>query len=304
MNRYPRFANIPMAIAAPLWIVLACVAPSFAQGVYEGFTEPRQDILVAATEIGRLDSVMVSIGEHVVAGQIIGQLEDALQSSAVKLAQWQTEMKGEMEASQAELDRNQSRTEQLRRLSAEGMARPDELDRAETDLRVAKARFAAATEQHEMRKLELERARMQLERRKIRAPADGVISKVFHESGEYVTPGDPAIVRLLVMDKMFAVFNVPVEESGNIEVGVAGNVYLRSSQTNVNALVTSVAPDIDGESGTVEVRVELQNPGGRLLAGDRCTLEIRSGPPPIRSSHKPSDTPTVTIEHTGSTLRR
>ena len=244
--------------------------------IYEGFTEPRHDIMVAATEIGRLDSVTVELGDLVQAGQVIGHLEDELQASSVKIARLQSEMTGELNAAQAEVDLHQSRTQSLRQLAADGMARPDELVRAETDLRIAAGRLAAAQEQLGLRKLELERYELQFQRRKIRVPMAGVISQVFHKPGEYITPGDPAVVRLLVMDKLFAVFNIPVEDTATIQVGSPVRVYLRSSARTIEAAITSIAPDIDGESGTVQVRVELQNPDRRLLAGDRCTLRLVS----------------------------
>lgn len=245
-----------------------------AMRVYEGFTEPRHDIMVAATEIGRLDAVDVQLGDRVKAGQVIGSLEDDLQASSVKIATLQAEMTGELEAAAAEADLHRSRTASLRKLAAEGMARPDELARAETDLRISTSRLLAAQEQLALRKLELERYRLQLERRKIRVPMDGVISKIFHKPGEYITPGDPAVARLLVMDKLYAVFNVPVEDTGVVKVGVAVRIYLRSSSQTLEAVITSVAPDIDGESGTVQVRVELDNADRELLVGDRCTLRL------------------------------
>ena len=118
---------------------------------------------------------------------------------------------------------------------------------------------------------------------------DGVISKVFHQAGEYVTPGEPAVVRLLVIDTIDAVFNVPVEDVAAIKPGTPVVIYLRSSGVTLDAHITVIAPDIDGESGTVEVRVQLDNGDGRLLVGDRCTLQLkpRRGRPNAASLGEP-----------------
>jgi RND family efflux transporter MFP subunit len=244
---------------------------------YEGFTEPKQDIMVAANELGRLASLDVEIGDSVEAGEVIGHLEDALQKMAVKLSRVQVAMTGELEATKAEVELNRSRTIQLRHLIADEMARPDELTRAETDLRIAVARRDAALEQLELRKVELQRYELQLDRRKLRAPTTGVIANIFHHPGEYITPGDPAIVRLMVIDTLYAVFNLPVEDTQALRIGDMARVFLRSSSTTVKAAITSIAPNIDGESGTVQVRVELDNPERKLLSGDRCTLQILYG---------------------------
>lgn len=255
-------------------------APSMA-GEYDGFTEPQHDIMVAAAEIGRLERIDVKVGDRVEKGQVIGKLEDALQVASVKIAKMQAVMTGELEAAKAEAALNQVRTMKLRQLAGEGMARPDELRRSEADLRISLARQMAAEEQLLLRGLELERYQLQLERRQILSPMAGVISKVFHKPGEYITPGDPAVVRLLVMDRVDAVFNVPVEEISGMAAGDPVRVYLRSSSVTLAAEVTSIAPDIDGESGTVQVRVELDNKDGRLLVGDRCTLQM------LRKSRRP-----------------
>lgn len=256
--------------------------------VYEGFTEPRHEILVAATEIGRLEEISVQVGDQVVAGQVIGQLEDRIQASSVRIAKLQTEMTGELAAARAEVDLHQRRTNALRRLASDGMARPDELVRAETDLRVASGRLLATQEQLELRKLELERFELQLQRRKIQVPMDGVISQLFHEPGEYITPSDPAVVRLLVMDTLFAVFNIPVEDTAVVQVGTPARIFLRSTSTTIEASVSSVAPEIDGESGTVQVRVELDNSDRKLLAGDRCTLQLAAPTSRTRSVRLPT----------------
>lgn len=267
------------AFIAPATLTAQVSQTSSHQGptmIYEGFTEPRYSIMVAASEIGRLDSVSVDIGDTVKAGQIIGQLEDSLQASSVRIAQLQAEMVGELNATEAEAELHRKRAEKLRGLASEGMARPDEVARAETDMRIAVGRMAAAREQLELRKLELERFQVQLERRKIRVPMDGVIAEVFRQPGEYITPSDPSIVRLLVIDKLFAVFSIPVEDTVGIEVGAPVKIVLRSTAETIDAAITSIAPDIDGESGTVQVRVELDNLAGRLLPGDRCTLRFES----------------------------
>ena len=82
------------------------------------------------------------------------------------------------------------------------------------------------------------------------------------------------MVRLLVIDKLYAVFNVPVADVSGIRINSLAKVYLRGAQVTLDARVTVVAPLIDGESGTVEVRLELDNTQRMLLSGDRCTLQI------------------------------
>ncbi|MCC9603141.1 efflux RND transporter periplasmic adaptor subunit [Stieleria sp. JC731] len=240
---------------------------------YEGFTEPRFDLMLAATEIGRLESVMVEIGDVVEKGQVIAQLEDGLQNEAVATAQWRAQMHGETDAANAETKLKELRLEQLRSLDQQAMARPDELKRAIADWEIAKARQLAASEQDQLRQLELSRYQLQLDRRKIKAPMAGIVAEIYHGPGEYITPADPAVVRLVVMNELLGVFNIPVEEIDLVNVNDIVSVHLMSASESINGTVESIAPDIDGESGTIEVRVLLDNSSGKFRAGDRCQMK-------------------------------
>jgi len=242
--------------------------------VHEGFTVPKYDVLVAASELGRLQSLGVEVGDEVKKGDRIGSLEDSVQAASVRIAMAQASMTGELEAAKAEVKLNQLRAQKLRQLSAERMARPDELARAEADLDISLGRQKVAEEQIQLNKLDLDRQQMALARRQILAPMGGVIADVFHRPGEYITPADPAVARLLVIDQLYAVFNIPVTEARNVRVDSPAKVYLRGAQRTLDARVTFVAPMIDGESGTVEVRLELDNRKRDLLSGDRCTLQV------------------------------
>ncbi|TWU49813.1 efflux RND transporter periplasmic adaptor subunit [Rubripirellula reticaptiva] len=244
------------------------------QDLYEGLIEPKHTIMIAASEVGLLESLDVEVGDRVSAGEVVARLDDAMQQSAVRIATLQSLMTGERDATKAELDFSQSRAQKLRPLAANGMARPDELARAETELRVSAARYAAAEEQFQLRQLELQRYQLQLERRRVRSPMAGVISRVLRKPGEFISPGEPSVVQMLVVDQLIAVFNIPVEDTPEIRVGAPVRIFLRSTSTKVDAAVTSLAPEIEGESGTLQVRVELDNAEGRMLAGDRCTLRF------------------------------
>ena len=242
--------------------------------VYEGFTKPHFDIMVAATEIGQIAEVLVEEGDSVQKGTLIAKLEDSVQKSLVRIAELQASMKGETDAAKAEAFLHRSKTLRLRELAKDKMARPDEVLRAQADLEIAEARQRAAIEQEQLRGLELDRYRIQLERRKVLSPMDGVVAEVFRAPGEYITPGDPAVIRLLVTDHLIAEFNVRVEEALEMTEGTQVRVFLRSTARTVNAKIHTISKSIDGESGTLKVRVLLPNERGELRDGDRCTMQV------------------------------
>jgi len=244
---------------------------------HDGFTEPKLDVLVAATEIGRLQELHVDIGDRVTEGQVIAKLEDGLQRDAVKTARMRASMHGELDAAKAETELMKIRLEQLQSLADKQMARPDELKRAKADWEIAKAKELSALENDKLRQSELERYELQLQRRRILAPMDGTIAEIFHTPGEYVTPSDPAVVRMLVLDELYAVFNVPVEDVDEMQLGRLATVFLISLSKNVEGRIAAVSPEIDGESGTVRVKVLLDNRDRTLRSGDRCRLRMIRG---------------------------
>ncbi|NND99919.1 MAG: efflux RND transporter periplasmic adaptor subunit [Pirellulaceae bacterium] len=282
----------PRLFALTILLLIANTASSqqTSEQVFDGFTEPKYDIMVAATELGRIDRVLVQEGDRVRQGDVVAQLDDAVQLASVKIAQLQAEQVGEVNAAKADVLLHRTRTDHLRQLSAERMARPDELRRAEADLKIAEARETAALEQVQLRKLELDRFRLQFERRKVIAPMDGVVAKVFHHPGEYITPADPAVIRLLVTDQLYGVFNVPIEDAGSLRIGSEVRVYLRSQSRTMTAKVYGISAAIDGESGTLKVRVLLPNEDSRLLAGDRCTMQMVTPTQRQRSAAVPDST--------------
>jgi len=267
------------AVVVAIVSSLLLLEPSVGQGIedtddysYDGFLEASHDVMVSAVEIGRLDSLLVKVGDRVIAGQEIATLENATQLIAVEIAKQRSETRGDLDAAIAERSLHVSRTEQLRVLASMGTARPDELSRAETDLLVSDARVRIAMEEQQSRKLELRQQEIQLERRRILSPIQGVVARVIRQPGEYISPGDSAIARIISRDSMVAVFNLPTTEAIQLRIDQRVPVRPRSVPRIVEGRVESLSPAIDGESGTIAVRITIDNRDESLLPGDRCLL--------------------------------
>ncbi|MEM9586963.1 MAG: efflux RND transporter periplasmic adaptor subunit [Planctomycetota bacterium] len=251
--------------------------------VYEGFTEPQIDILVSGMDMGRLSTMDVKVGQRVRKGEQIAKLDDDLQRAALEIANMQATATGELDVARSELRMYRSRVESYRRLGESGMARPDELTNAVTDFEIAEGRFSTAADQLALRQAERKRQRLQLQRRMILSPIDGLVAEVLKRAGEHVSPADPGVVRIINADAIEGVFNVPVEEIAQFWVEAPVRVYLRSLRKTVSGKVDVISPMIDGQSGTIEVRVRIPNPKGLYRAGDRCTLRLAPGASPPRS---------------------
>ncbi|MCM2374869.1 efflux RND transporter periplasmic adaptor subunit [Aporhodopirellula aestuarii] len=244
---------------------------------FEGFAEAIHDVEVSTDEFGQLVDVPVQLGQLVKEGDLLAQLDDRIQRAAAEVAKMQSMMDGEIKSAEAAVSLQEYRVEQLRSLHNDRMAGSEELRRATMELDVAKARLQIAIEQKRLRGTELNRLQLQVEQRQIRAPFDGVVAGKRLDAGDAVTPGNSAIVRLIRTDVLIGVFNVPAEASFTMQPGLAAQVYFRAARQTVDAEIDSVAPAINGESGTVLIRVAIPNPDHVLRPGDRLSMRITPG---------------------------
>lgn len=244
---------------------------------YEGFAEPIADIELSTDEVGQLVDVPVTLGQRVTENQLVAQLDDRVQRAAVEVSRAQAIMDGEILAAEATRSLQAYRVEQLSQLRQGNMAGPEELRRAQMELDVAVARVQVAKEQKSLRQTELARLELQVEQRKLRAPFSGVVAVKRLSTGAAITPGNATIMRLIRTDVLIGVFNVPAEQSFTMRVGMATQVYFRAARLTVDGQIESISPAINGESGTVLVRVSIANPNDQLLPGDRLSMRITPG---------------------------
>lgn len=103
----------------------------------------------------------------------------------------------------------------------------------------------------------LEGARVALDRTHIRAPAAGVVLQRLVEPGEVVRPGDPLIS--FSSGGALQIRITPDEvHLGQLAVGLPAKVAVQAfPQRILDAQVAFIAPQVDPERGTVEVRLDL-----------------------------------------------
>jgi RND family efflux transporter MFP subunit len=245
---------------------------------YEGLLYPLAEVDVTASELGQMSTVNVKVGDRISAGFVIASLEDGVQKASLKLAQLQAVQNGEVESAQANERLQLEKLEALKEMADKAAVRKDELKRAESEYEIAKARLLIAVEQKNVRVEEINRHQINLDRRRIIAPTSGLIIKIYHEPGEYISPSDPAVVRLVEDHTLRAVFAVPANEINLLEIGTPCQIYLVSVAEGMKAKVSRIAPVINGESSTIEVEVDIPNPEGKFRIGDRCTMDLTAKP--------------------------
>jgi RND family efflux transporter MFP subunit len=280
-RRAPTFPPTAMNARFHRWTLLAILASGSSLAVgdgldFDGFVEPTIDAQVASAELGRIDEVLVRVGDRVTAGQGLIRLDDDVQATMLEIAVQSAQMTGALVSAEAEVQLQRDRQQRTAKLAESGNARPDELRRVEADLQIALARLQQAVEEQKLRELEVERYREQLDRRIIEAPFDGLIARIMKDQGEFVSPSDPIVVRLVAIDVLEARVNLPSAIADQIQPGDTIPTRIGESTNPIDGTVLRIAPVIDAESGTVEARVRIDNQEGKIRAGDRCVIHIQT----------------------------
>ncbi len=256
----------------------------------ETFAEPYRTIQVATADMTLIREVLVREGDAVEAGQPLVKLDDELVKAALEIAKQNLASRGVLNSAEAELRLHSSRAEKFETLVRGGNARPEELEKAQMEKAVSAARVQSAQETLAVRKLELERTQLELERKTVRSPLKGVVTKLHREVGEFVSPTDPVVVTVVQLDPLLATFSLKPAQAGQLQAGRPVQVQFAAAESSVNAEVELVAPVTDARSGTVRVKVRIPNPNGDCRSGDRCTLLLsnRSAVPaePPRSAKR------------------
>ena len=106
----------------------------------------------------------------------------------------------------------------------------------------------------------------QLSYSQIRSPISGVVSDRPLYAGEMATPGAP-LVTVVDISKLVARVNVPQNQVSSIKVGHPAVVTQVDSTEPLQGKVTVVSPATDAATTTVQVWIEIENPGEKLKPG-------------------------------------
>lgn len=150
--------------------------------------ESLDQAVVAAEVAARVLDVPVHVGEVLVEGQVLVELDPADFRLALQAAE------ARLEVARAGQDMARLRAERARRLAPDQFVSEDQLLEAETRLRQAQAERAGA-------EVELQRAELMLSRTTIVSPYDAVVQARLTSAGALAAPGTP-LVELVATERL------------------------------------------------------------------------------------------------------
>ncbi len=176
-----------------------------------------EEVRVPAEEEGRLVALEAREGLQVEAGTLLGLVDDTMAQMQQKVAKAQYDVAKLQADSEVDIEvaikaAQVLQAEYEQALDANKKARGAlslaEVRRRWFDWDRARSEIEKARMDHEVAKLtaaarlaELEASAAGIERRRIKAPIDGMVVEVFHHVGEWVSPGEP-VFHLVRMNRL------------------------------------------------------------------------------------------------------
>ena len=146
----------------------------------------------------------------------------------------------------------------------------------------------------ELANSELAEAKLQLERRRLKAPFAATVVAVSRQPGEWVEPGS-VVLRLIQLDRLRVEGFVSADQATEMKPGQRVQIVFPGNVGKpVSGEIKFVSPEVEPVNQQVRIWAEFDNPEKRIRPGLVATMEVKSTnkKPDDREARK-ADTPPV-----------
>lgn len=223
-----------------LWL---CPGSQAATLMGQGITEPIHDVILSPSVAGIVNVWKFKEGAFVNEGEVIIELDKELE---------------ELETARRRLvvENRKKEWEALKTLADKSSisVKKEELEKAETEYRIAQVEHDIALEQ--------------LRRRSIRMPCAGFIVEITHDPGEACQPYQP-LARVVDTRRCYFVSNIEAKTAGKLRQGQPVNLEIETAggSAAVKGNVVFLSPVVDAASGLRKVKVLFENADGKINPG-------------------------------------
>lgn len=241
-------------------------------GVFSGSLLPASRFVLAPKIAGRLEQILVNIGDPVEPGQLVATLDDEEYRQQVSQAAAELEVaRANLEEVRGTLERSRREYERTMALRKQRIASESQLDAAESDYLALQARLRLAKAQVEQREAALRIAEVRLRYTRIRVPESNggvrVVGERFVDEGALLAPNTP-IVSVLDITRLNAVVHVIERDYAKIRPGLSATITTDAFPgQSFTGRVARIAPLLREQSRQARVEIEIINEGMRLKPG-------------------------------------
>jgi RND family efflux transporter MFP subunit len=251
-------------------------------GLFTGTLKPRAQFIVAPKIAGRLEKLLVNIGDHVKRNLLIAVLEDDEYLQQVDQAQAQLVVaKANLEESRNSLSIMSREFERTKVLRKKNIASESGLDTAQARYQAQNAKYKVAMAQIIQKEAALKAAKIRLSYTRIQASwetgnNDRVVGERFVDDGALLAPNTP-IVSILDIGTLIAVTHVIERDFSKVSVGQEAVISTDAFPgEDFSGKIVRIAPLLNERSREGRIEIEIPNPGDRLKPGMFVRVHIEA----------------------------
>ena len=268
--------------AAPVAVEITAIKRAMIRdyGNFTGTLVPKSQFMIAPKISGRLEKLMVNIGDRVTRNQLIAELDDEEYNQQVRQAEADLQVaQANLEESLSSLNMAQRELERTQELHKKGISADSELDAAKGAFTTQESRYKVAQAQVAHRQASLEAAKVRLSYTKIRATwEDGINSRVvgerFVDEGTMLTANAP-ILSILEIDPLLAVIHITDKDYFRIKK--EQNAFISSDAIPgkaVSGKIVRIAPLLQETSREARIEIEIPNPDELFKPGMFINVQV------------------------------
>lgn len=232
-----------------------------------GITQAYRDIRLGLPVAGRIEAVMVREGQRVRRGDLLLHLDRQAERLEVDRRRLLLQDQSRLEELRTKEKVLIEQIASLRPLVESGAVSRKQLEDEELALGTVVAEYKTLEFAKQREQVELNIAIEAYEKRHLRAPIDGIVTKISLRAGESVNANEP-VLHLADPGRVRFIGNVPAAMGARISVGSRVTLNLgQDGGARRVANVVFVSPVTDPSSGLVEVIAEFENADGSIKPG-------------------------------------
>ena len=264
-------------------VEVALVKKAFIRQVesFTGSLYPLSEFILAPKIAGRLEKILVNIGDTVKGGQLVAVLDDD------EYRQQVIQAKAELEVAQANLQERKSTIENAKReyertitLRKKKIISESKFDAAESEFKTQQAKLEVAIAQVSQKEAALKIVNVRLSYTQIQVPENNttgrrVVGERFVDEGAMLAPNTP-IVSILDIGKLIAVIHVIERDYPRIQLELEAVLSTDAFPGRTFAgKVIRIAPFLKEKSRQARVEIEIPNAQKLLKPGMFVRVQIQ-----------------------------
>ncbi|GAK52993.1 efflux transporter, RND family, MFP subunit [Candidatus Moduliflexus flocculans] len=250
-------------------------------GQYTGSLSPQSQFVVTANVSGRLERLLVNIGDRVKQNQVIATIDAELFQQQVERAQADLDVaKANLTEAESTLFAAQREFERSKTLSQGNILSQSKLDAAEAEYNAAEARVKVAQANVASRESALKTAQLNLSYTSVKATWSGdkgerVIAERFASEGALLKANDQ-IVSVVDIRSIICVINVIERDYFRIKPGQQASVTTDAFPGQIfDGRVARIAPILKETSRQAAIEIDIPNPNELLKPGMFARVQLQ-----------------------------